>query len=159
MDKNKNAAGGNISSGEVRFNENDSYFLTALNYTLNNPLKAGICGPEQYPWCSYKHYEADTFLDLNLIRSLLPSVEEYEEFILSSNSERVSLPGSGKRDDSWAKSVIKEKLGVDSCTAVNGFDRAKRDEAIKLLLNEGLSERQIERLTGISRFIIRNILW
>ena len=139
--------------------EDDSYFLSVLHYILNNPRKAGICGAEQYPWCSYKLYEAASFIDNELIKGLLPSIEEYEEFIMMQRTDRKSPSEMERRDDEWAKTIIKERLGVESGTAVQGFERAKRDEAIEMLLKEGLSERQIERLTGVSRYIIRRIAW
>ena len=37
--------------------QDDAYFLTALRYILNNPVKAGICEkPEEYPYSSASDY-------------------------------------------------------------------------------------------------------
>ena len=135
--------------------EDDSYFLSVLHYILNNPRKAGICGAEQYPWSSYKLYDAGSFIDTDLIKGLLPSIEEYEEFVMMQRTDPGPSAEMGRRDDEWAKEIIKERLGVENGSAVQGFERKKRDEAILMLLKEGLSERQIERMTGVSRFIIR----
>ena len=60
-------------------------------------------------------------------------------------------------DDAWAERIIRKKLGVSSGTALQQMDRQQRNEAIQLLKREGLTTRQIERLTGISRGVIQNI--
>ena len=34
----------------------DSYLLAAVRYIHNNPVKAGICSREEYPWSSWHEY-------------------------------------------------------------------------------------------------------
>lgn len=139
--------------------EDDSYFLSVLRYILCNPESAGICSASTYPWSSYKQYNGDQLVDTTFIRGLLPTREEYEEFILKGNGETPNSIEPIRKDDAWAKTVIRETAGVENGSAIQSFDRKRRDQIIALLLDKGLSERQIERLTGISRYIIRNIVW
>ena len=139
--------------------EDDSYFLSVLCYILNNPVKAGLGGPAEYLWSSYNAYDGSSFIDTELIRGLLPTWEEYEELVMLGSKAGGSELEASKKDDKWAKEFICREFGVESCTVIQGFERKKRDEAVMLMLQKGLSERQIERLTGISRYIIRKIAW
>jgi len=50
--------------------------------------------------------------------------------------------------------IIKEEYCVSSSLQLKDFEKKKRDICIKELKDKGLSTRQIERLTGISRYII-----
>ena len=139
--------------------EDDSYFLSVLCYILNNPKKAGVCGPAEYPWGSFKAYDGGTFVETELIKGLLPTWEEYEELVMLGESKANPGLEAPKKDDKWAREYICGELGVESCSAVHSFERKERDEAVAKLLAAGLSERQIERLTGISRYIVRRIAW
>ena len=48
-------------------------------------------------------------------------------------------------------------LGCRSGTVLLSYDRAHRNEAIRKLRGHGLSVRQIERMTGISRSVIQRV--
>ena len=139
--------------------EDESYFLTVFRYILQNPEKAGICRTDEYGWSSFAEYDdPDSFLKLSLIRSALPSREEYTAFVCTSTKQTV-LPrdGSPRRGDEYARRIIRECLGVESGTALQDYGRVERNNAIRLLKQNGLSERQISRLTGISRPIIHKL--
>jgi putative transposase len=58
--------------------------------------------------------------------------------------------------DEKAKEIIKKLCGIDSTLQLKGFEKEKRAGYIRMLKDEGLSTRQIERLTGISRSLILN---
>ena len=60
-----------------------------------------------------------------------------------------------RHDDSWALDVICKRLGVNSGTALQGYERRERNEALRKLKGEGVTVRQIERLTGINRNIVQ----
>ena len=139
--------------------DDDSYLLQVFRYILRNPAKAGIASPEGYPWSSYSYYDGGSFVDTMLIGEMLGSRENYEEFIRSADENEIEDREFVKISDADAKKIIREKLGVESGSVIQGFSRAERDAAVMELLTEGLSERQIARLTGISRYIIRQIDW
>ena len=63
-------------------------------------------------------------------------------------------PSSGALSDSTAKQMIRDCLNIESGTQLQSYDKAKRDHALRILKESGLSVRQIERLTGISRGIV-----
>ena len=50
----------------------------------------------------------------------------------------------------WAMRI----LHLESGTQIQNMDKKKRDQALSILKEEGLSIRQIERLTGINRGVV-----
>ena len=57
------------------------------------------------------------------------------------------------RNDDWAKEVISSRLCVESGTAIKGMGKKERDQALRQLKEAGMTIRQIERLTGISKSV------
>ena len=51
--------------------------------------------------------------------------------------------------------MIRKCLGVNSGTVLQRYARRESNEALRKLKDEGLTVRQIERLTGINRNIVR----
>jgi hypothetical protein len=51
--------------------------------------------------------------------------------------------------------LIKLLAGVKNLSDVQQLDKQKRDEALRSCKSQGLSIRQIERLTGISFGVVR----
>ena len=118
--------------------------------------KSGICDARDYPWSSYAQYDLpDPCMELSLVRSLLGGQADYEEFISAANDDQCLEYDKLLRDDSWALNVIHKCLGVESGTALQHYDRRERDEALHTLKANGLTVRQIERLTGINRNIVQ----
>lgn len=141
--------------------DSEKYLLTVFRYILCNPLKTGCPSVLSYPWSSCPLYDdPDTFVDTSIFHALLGSRENYHNFILSGCTEETFAEGhlryeNRKHDDEWALDVIRFFFEAKSGTEIKSYPRQKRDQAIALLLREGLSYRQIERLTGISRSVIR----
>lgn len=138
--------------------EDERYLLTVFRYILNNPTKAGICPAADYEWSSYRLYgQKDGPVNTTLLCALIGEDDRYAEFIASPNEDQCLEYEAVQRDDVWAREIIQARLGVQSGTALQSLDRAKRNEALRQLLNEGLSIRQIERMTGISKGIIQKV--
>ncbi len=136
--------------------ENETYLLTVFRYILNNPWNAGICPAADYEWSSYGLYARPTeMMELALVRELIGDEERYRGFVNAANEDECLDYEMPKRDDAWAREKIAECLNAESGSSLQSLDRKKRDAALQRLLEEGLSIRQIERLTGISRGIIQ----
>ncbi|MBQ9065658.1 MAG: hypothetical protein IJ123_09455 [Blautia sp.] len=130
--------------------------LVVFRYNLKNPRRAGICEARNYPWSSYANYDRPlAFMELSLVRSLPGGQAQYEAFINAVNEDLCMEYDRPRYDDSWALDVIRKRLGVNSGTALQGFERRERNEALRKLKSEGLTVRQIERLTGINRNIVQ----
>ena len=138
--------------------ENDAYLLTVFRYILRNPCKAGICKASEYPWSSYSMYVAPPqHMNLDLIHEKLGSYEQYRDFIETDNEDDCMEYEEIIKDDAWAQSVLRKHLGIQSGTILQQYDKNKRNEALKKLKNQGLTIRQIERLTGINRNIVQRV--
>lgn len=135
--------------------ETEEYLLTVFRYVLNNPCKVHICPASDYPWSSYSRYgHENSFVNTSVFQKLLGSWKEYEEFIAAKYEDCPELEDI-IHDDEWAKSVIRDVLKIQSGTELQKFDWKTRNNALQILKEQGLTVRQIERLTGINRNVIQ----
>jgi putative transposase len=146
--------------------EDDTYFLTVLRYILQNPVKAGIVAKiENYIWTNYIDYiqgsnRTDTDFALEIFS--LDREKACRSFIEYTNkvNDDKCLEIMEKRviSDDDARKIIKNHCKVNQAIDIQKFDRDRRNSYIRDLKKEyGLSIRQIERLTGISRGIIQRV--
>jgi REP element-mobilizing transposase RayT len=139
--------------------ENYKYLLTVLRYIHQNPIKAGICKElDEYEFSSYNCYlkEDSDFVDTDYIFSMISK----EAFINCSNEkhndECLEFDEYPNRlSDADAKEIIQKVTGCKNSSEFQALENIQRDEYIKGLRTNGLSIRQICRLTGISFAIVR----
>ena len=92
------------------------------------------------------------------------SIDQYVEkddlmkYIGEENDDLVMEYDTCKKDDDWAKEVLKKVLDERGETALNMFDKSDRNEIISQLVKEGLTISQISRVTGISRGVISKVI-
>lgn len=149
---------GYLFQGRFRSNpvDGDAYFLTVLRYIHRNPLEAGGKVNE---WTSYDEYvEAPSLADTEFALSMLA-----DEKGLAVDAFRKLVEGSWESDlpcgfkdprrigDVEAKEAICRVAGVDHCQQLCDMERAAQRGVIARLRAEGLSVRQIARLTGLNR--------
>ncbi len=142
--------------------EDDQYFLVVLRYIHQNPLKAGLVGNvADYKWSSYGEYiGTPKIIDADFALSLFSDSREkaFNEFKRFHDTIGcdfcLEIDEKKKLRDDEAKEIIKRICKVTSCAKVQLFEPENRDQCLKVLKEEGLSSRQIARLTGISRGII-----
>lgn len=137
---------------------NDEYFMTALRYILNNPVKAGFCtSPEQYKYSSAYEYFSGIqtgFTDVAYANDLIG--RESLLAFLSAESADEDIDEVPKRAaDSEAERIICEITGEDSSLRCGEYGKAKLKKVVPEFRNRGLSLRQISRLTGLSVGVIR----
>ena len=138
--------------------ESEERLLTVLRYILNNPREAGICSAPEYEWSSYSRYgDPNSFVDTLVLQELLGSFEEYAAFINAEDEEHENpvVHERQSHNDEWAKAVIRETLNGQTGTVLRSFDWQKRNKVLSELKEKGLSVRQIERLTGISKSVVQ----
>ena len=138
--------------------ENDVYFLTVLRYIHQNPVKAGVCAfPEEYPHSSYPNYFRNKLIDCDFVLSLMDK-KDFEAFHAASREDRcMEISESEKKriTDEQAKKLIVAVSGCQNAAAFQKLPTARRDSAIRVLLESGVSIRQASRLTGISVGMVR----
>ena len=139
--------------------EDERYLLTVLRYVLNNPVKAGIAFPEEYPWSSFWLYDGESFVDTSIFRAYLGDFKHYHEFILKEEQERETDAESdtfNAKTDEDAIITAKEILG-DDYRQLSHYSKKERDDAILKLYRAGIPVRQIARITGTGRGVVRGI--
>lgn len=136
--------------------EDNGYFLTVLRYIHQNPVKAGICKyAEDYPYSSMRAYLTHSVLvDTEFALSILPS-DQFVAYHRERNDDCcMEIENTYRLTDADAKQLI---LRISKCKSATDFqllDTTKRNSCIRRLHEEGLSIRQISRLTGISKRIV-----
>ena len=143
--------------------EDDNYMLTVVRYIHQNPLKAGMVeNIEDYYWSSYNDYLngngiSDTEFILNIFsRNKKSAIAQFINFNQTDNKDQcieIQAPKRKLTDEQLIEEII------------NNFDTQptmikdkNRDEMSSLLRNilliEGVTTRQLARVTGISTGII-----
>ncbi|MDD3363749.1 MAG: transposase [Syntrophomonas sp.] len=145
--------------------ENDSYFLTALRYIHQNPLKAGLVkNIKDYQWSSISEYiNRSELIDNNFALKMFDAdrekaVQSFIQFCKTvSDDQCLEMEDKRLLSDPEAKDLIKKVCQVKNALDLQKLDKAMRNEYLKQLKEEHhLSIRQIERLTGINRGVIFN---
>ncbi|MHB1484083.1 MAG: transposase [Saccharofermentanales bacterium] len=136
------------------------YFLTVLRYIHQNPVKAGL-GSINYKYSSYNEYIDRTQNQLTDVEFLFEMIN-IKQFITFNNEYNLDTciddkTNNFKLSDDEAKKIIIE---ISNCKNLNEFqnlDIKSRNENIRLMKKNGLSIRQINRLTGISKGIVERV--
>lgn len=136
--------------------KNEGHFLSVLRYIHQNPVKAGIVkNPGEYPYSSYNHYmknKGDSLVDTDLALDMM-NRKQLEEFH-SEGSKDACLDIKERPyrlTDERAKEIV---MQVSKCKNVSEFQLLgiqARNSCIRKLRQEGLSIRQINRMTGVSK--------
>ena len=139
--------------------ESDSYFLTALRYIHQNPIKAGICSKvDSYRFSSFSEYINDGKLIDNEFTYSLISSTHFLEFNAEINDEKcldIEEKHKIRVTDEEAKVIIQKCSKCKTISEFQELDTKTRDNFITIFIEKGLSIRQISRLTGTSFGIVR----
>jgi len=128
------------------------------------PLQASLeeSVGSKYPWNSYQAYimQNNDLVDTGLVLSEFSSIDDFAEFHnFDSNNTFLDIHTIKRRlPDDVAIEIIKRSCKVEHPTNVSNFTLIDRRNAIFLLNRNGISVRQINRLTGIPRGVIDRIL-
>lgn len=141
--------------------EDDSYFLTVIRYIHQNPVKAGICKEiEDYKYSSYRDYQKELGLvDTDFAYSTL-SKQEFERYNHEINVDKcleIRDTPKVRVTDEQAKQIIEEYSKCKSVSEFQRLDLKSRDDFIAIFKQEGLSIRQISRLTGVNYYTIQKM--
>ncbi len=135
----------------------DEYLMHLVRYIHQNPVKAGIVEKiQEYKWSSYESYLADKpgLVDTEFLFEVLPK-HSYEEFHQENENNEFTLYADDGINVTEILMAIKS-MGIDDAGELRYMPEERRDLIVRKL-KEDFSLRQIERVTGISRYKIRNI--
>ena len=136
--------------------DDDEYLLMVLRYIHQNPVRAKLCKKvTDYAHSSIGEYlSSSNMVDTDFVLSMLPREEfmrYHEEY---SDDPCMDMTTQIRLNDSDAKAIITKITKCKSATDFQTLDIEKRNKYINKLHKQGLSIRQISRLTGLSKKII-----
>ena len=146
-----------------RFNskavQNEQQFLATVRYIHQNPIALGVNHLAEYRWSSYREYVGRPFLSnvsftLEVFGGLKPFIEAHA--IVETNRSLEPGCSGSKRFESEDQAIerAKEVTGCAELAEISGADKHSRDALLAILKADGFTERQIARLTGISRSVV-----
>lgn len=141
--------------------EDDGYFLTVVRYIHQNPVKAGICkNIKDYNYSSYAEYISKSWIvDTDFVFDMI-SKKEFERYNNERNTDRcleISDEPKIRVTDEQAKKIIAKYSKCETVSEFQKLDTVSRDEYIAIFKQNGLSIRQICRLTGVNYYVIQKI--
>ena len=149
--------GGRFKSVPV---ESETQLVAAARYIHDNPEKGGICPADEYEWSSFGEYARKPWIcDTSVLLGVLGSAEP----LLAPGpdvSERAPYHfRTGRRvPDEELLDIAHAVLHPRDPGEAKGLETSARSEALRRLSEAGLSQRQIERLTGVGRYSIQRAL-
>ena len=147
--------------------ESEQYLINAVRYVHRNPAKAGL---EPFPGHSYKWssiYEYITgklyITDTDSIAAYFNDIDTFFTFqqahCEAAEEEFIDLENIKKRiTDDAARIIIKETSGCSTAAEFQALSLSQRNYYIRELHDKGISIRQLNRLTGVSRGLISRIV-
>lgn len=149
--------------------EDEACLLSVLRYIHQNPLKAQVVPTmEEYPWSSYHAYlhedrGQEGFVDKAVVLGMFADQENvarnaYCAYMAEPQQETYLEHIEKKKcTDEEAKLALNQLLQAKSIHILHHVEKSRRDEVLRTLRQmEGISIRQIERITGIGRNVIAN---
>ena len=137
----------------------DSYYLTALRYILNDPVKAGICvRAEEYPYSSAREYytgESTGMTDTAFAETITGGHDALLEFLTAPNEDVCMDDTRGRITDREAMELLRKTAGKKDLAVCKKAIAKDPDKFIPMLREAGLSIRQISRTTGLTVAIVR----
>ena len=126
----------------------DRQFLTVLRYIYQNPQKGGICRAEEYPY---------TFIQPDgTVSGYFASADELNMFLNAANQDRcLEYDSTGTISDDEALAAIAKLSGSDNPLLLQSAEKDTRNRILSELKAQGISVRQLSRLTGINRNIVQ----
>lgn len=141
--------------------QDEKYLLMVLRYIHQNPVKSNLVKHvAEYDFSSYQEYINDAFIvDTDFVMNII-SLEDFICFHQQLNEdycmEMTEKPF--RVTDEEAKMIIKKLSRCDTISEFQNIDIQKRNELLQQFKARGLSVRQINRLTGISKGVIERMV-
>lgn len=150
--------------------DTDAYLLTVVRYIHQNPVKAGIVQKSYlWKWSSClgyygENYYPDTLLDEEFILNMfykqkLKAIELFKEFNEQDNADKCLEDIMPKNiTDDELKDKIKEIIPNINIISIKTLEKTERNEVLKKIKKiEGITQRQLARVIGISQGLISRV--
>ncbi|TWH48357.1 transposase [Sporomusa sp. KB1] len=142
--------------------ETEEYFLVVLRYIHQNPLKAGITkNISKYLWSSYQGYIGNSgTIDIDLALDIFSNdrtkaVELFKDYNSENNSDKcLDYTEKVAVSDKAVMDYLSE-MRITSISQLQQLNKEQRDEVIRKAEKiEGITIRQLARITGVSKSVI-----
>lgn len=141
--------------------ETEQYLCSVIRYIHQNPIKAGICKkPEEYLYSSFSEYCGNPGLvDFEYVEKYvtIPAVVKMSSEYMTEECMDIRDAPIKRVTDQQAIQLIRETTGCDDPSVFQLLANASREAYIQKLKTDGLSIRQISRLTGLTYYAIQKI--
>ncbi len=145
--------------------EDDGYLLIVSRYIHLNPVKAGIVRkPEDWEWSSCRDYyslkKSIALINRELILGyftldLKNAISEYKEFMKEDNNDKCMEYKKVNKTDDEVYKIVTQLMGGEPVHSLMSLEKNKRDKIVaKVKKMEGITQRQLARVLGISQNII-----
>ncbi len=133
----------------------DGYFILLVRYIHQNPVKAGIVKKiQEYTFSSYREYlNGSDWINTNFSLSMV-SKDEWKNLHKILGNEDFDISGKISQNEMQIRQKILEITNGREPLEIMSYPREERNQIIRRLKEIGLSIRQIERATGISRGVV-----
>jgi putative transposase len=145
--------------------ETTSYFLKVLRYIHQNPLKAGLARDVfSSKWTSIHEYVSPSSpLNTAIVLQIFSknkdiSITLFKDYMNTTNKDQCldDFPRSRKTDEELKSSL--SEIGIHNISMLQQMDKQQRNTILlELKKLEGVSERQLSRVTGISRSVFQRL--
>lgn len=139
------------------------YFLTVLRYIHQNLLKAGVSKSVlNCKWTSIREYlDKPNLVDTELALQLFShdekkAIELFKAYSCGLNKENgLEIKNSVKIADQEVLEIMRS-LGIPNSSSLQQMNKKDRDKLLKKLKEiEGVTIRQVARITGISKSVVQ----
>jgi len=138
--------------------DNDPYFIVVLRYIHQNPKKAGLCKSiSKYRWSSYGDYiRKSGIVDIDMALGIIGDSQFEKAMNEDIDDKCMEFADKSKRmtDEELVKDVEK-KFNLKATMVQYESKEVMKGILREILKMEGVSTRQLSRVTGISA----NIIW
>ncbi len=142
--------------------KNDKYLFSLVRYIHQNPIKAGIVEKiSDYKWSSFEAYIKgnSTLTNVNFVfQTLAPykkdATQKFEELHELIDDEEYMPIDKKRKTEAQIRREIIEYLDGEEPNQIATLAKSDRNRILATLKEKGLSIRQIERATGVSRGVI-----
>ena len=143
------------------------YFVTLLRYIHQNPVAGGIVrNVGDYTWSSWREYEEGIICQMPVCNTehvfSRISREDLTALVNEPLSKTLKIldfdnETNIRLTDEKVREFLASVMGTQNLLAIQQLPKKERNRIIQMARQYGSSIRQLNRLTGISEGIIRNI--
>ncbi|EKN68603.1 transposase [Schinkia azotoformans] len=158
---------GSLFQGRFRSEnvETNDYFMRVIRYIHQNPLKAGIASDVfENKWTSiHEFFSTGDMIDTEPVlkqfsKEKTDTVQKFKDFMEETNEDEfLDDFDIVKKTDSEVINILNQ-MGIENIAMIQQMDKKERNDVLLVLKKmEGITVRQLSRITGISRSVIARI--